>query len=67
MELVVHHEICIITTEVISHMLFSNNDKNTQQVFIQRKTLFEILRHQVTTNPLFLYPDTCMLSSLLLY
>jgi hypothetical protein len=53
MELEVHHEICIITMEVISHMLFSNNDKKTQQVFIQLKTLFEILRHQVTTNPLF--------------
>jgi hypothetical protein len=53
MELDVHHEISIITTEVISHMLFSNNDEKTQQVFIQLKTLFEILRHQVTTNPFF--------------
>jgi len=53
MELEVHHEICIIIMEVISHMLFSNNDKKTQQMFIQLKTLFEILRHQVSTNPLF--------------
>jgi hypothetical protein len=67
MELEVHHEICIIRMEVISHMLFSNNDKKTQQVFIQLKTLFEILRHQVTTNPFFLYPNTGTLSSLLLY
>jgi hypothetical protein len=56
MELDVHHEISIITTEVISHMLFSNNDEKTQQVFIQLKTLFEILRHQVTTNPFFYIP-----------
>jgi hypothetical protein len=56
MELDVHREISIITTEVISHMLFSNNDKKTQQVFIQLKTLFEILRHQVTTNPFFYIP-----------
>jgi hypothetical protein len=42
MELEVHHEICITTMEVISHMLFSNNDKKTQQVFIEQKTLFEM-------------------------
>jgi hypothetical protein len=56
MELEVHHEIRITTREVISHMLFSNNDKKTQQVFIQLKTLFEIFRHQITTNPFFFIP-----------
>jgi hypothetical protein len=56
MELEVHPEMCIITMEVISQMLFSNNDKKTQQVFIDLKTLFEILSDQVTTNPLFFIP-----------
>jgi hypothetical protein len=56
MELEVQPEICIITMEVISQMLFSNNDKKTQQMFIQLKTLFEILRDQITTNPLFFIP-----------
>ncbi|CAM6025816.1 unnamed protein product [Sphagnum balticum] len=55
MELEVHHEICIITMQAISHMLFSNIDQKTQQVFIQLKTLFETMS-QATTNPFFTIP-----------
>ncbi len=55
MELEVHHEIYIITMETISHMLFSNIDQKTQQVFIQLKTLFETMS-QATTNPFFIIP-----------
>jgi hypothetical protein len=55
MELEVHPEICIITMEAISHMLFSNIDQKTQQVFIQLKTLFETVS-QATTNPFFTMP-----------
>jgi hypothetical protein len=55
MELEVHDEICIITMEAISHMLFSNIDWKTKQMFIQLKTLFETVS-QATTNPFFIIP-----------
>jgi hypothetical protein len=55
MELEVHPEICIITLEAISHMLFGIIDQKTQQVFIQVKTLFETVS-QATTNPFFIMP-----------
>jgi cytochrome P450 len=55
MELEVHHEICIITMEAISHMLFSNIDQKTEQMFFQLKTLFETVS-QATTNRFFTIP-----------
>ncbi|CAM6048164.1 unnamed protein product [Sphagnum compactum] len=59
-ELEVRYEICIITMEVISHMLFSNIDQKTQRVFIQMKTLFETV-NQAITNPFFIIPGYSIL------
>jgi hypothetical protein len=41
--------------EAISHMLFSNIDQKTQQVFIQLKTLVETVS-QTTSKPFFIIP-----------
>jgi hypothetical protein len=55
MELEVRYDISIITMEVISHMLFSNSNQKTKQLFIQLKALFGIV-NQAITNPFFTIP-----------
>jgi len=55
MELEVRYDISIITMEVISHMLFSNIDQKTKQLFTQLKALSGIV-NQMITNPFFIIP-----------
>jgi cytochrome P450 len=59
----VRYDISIITMEVISHMLFSNSDQKTKQLFIQLKALFGIV-NQAITNPFFIIPEYSILPTM---